>query len=112
MPDPNDIIAVYHGANVTEAHLVKNLLLEEGIEARVADEFEVFGGLGIDTPDVLVHVRDRQRAEAIVAQYEERQFERAERAEAESPDDDEDQGADESPEADGVEDDALRPPEE
>ena len=95
MSDPNEIVAVYHGANVTEAHLVKNLLLEEGIEARVADEAEIFGGLGIDTPDVLVHKRDQVRAEALIAEYEERAIERVENPQADDDSEDDDSAGDE-----------------
>ena len=38
MSDPQDeIVSVYKGENVTEAHLVKNLLLQAGIDAHVTE---------------------------------------------------------------------------
>ena len=32
MSDPDDLVSVYEGANITEAHLVKNILLDEMTE--------------------------------------------------------------------------------
>jgi rubrerythrin len=78
MTDPQDLITIYHAANVMEAHLVKNLMLEAGIDARVSEENEPLAGLGIATSDVLIHQSDFAQAENIVEQYEERQVQRVE----------------------------------
>lgn len=79
MEDPKDLISVYQAANSTEAFLVKNQLLNEGIEAFVSEQNEPLAGLPIAAPDVLVSRADEARARAIVARYEEGQIERAER---------------------------------
>ena len=78
MSDPKDIVSVYKGANVTEAHLVMNLLLDEGIDAFVSEENEPLAGLSIAAPDVLVRTEDEARARAIIDDYDDRQIERAE----------------------------------
>jgi len=78
LSDPKDIVSVYKGANVTEAHLVMNLLLDEGIEAFVSEENEPLAGLSIAAPDVLVRAEDEVRARAIIDDYDDRQIERAE----------------------------------
>lgn len=78
MSDPEDLVSIYRAANVTEAHLVKNLILDEGIDAVVSEENEPLAGLSITSPEVLVHQRDFQRAEQIIEQYEERQVARME----------------------------------
>lgn len=79
MSDPLELISVYQGANVTEAHLVKNLLLAEEINAVVSEEHEVLPGLEIEPPHVLVAKKDEQRARTIIDQYEDEQAERAAR---------------------------------
>src|SRR5262249_22593818 len=76
--DPQDLISIYRAANVTEAHLVKNLLLDADIDARVAEENEPLAGLSIAAPDVLVHRRDQARATTVIQQYEAKQIERVE----------------------------------
>lgn len=86
MSDPLDLISVYEGANVTEAHIVKNLLLEEDIAAYVSEQNEPLAGLTIVPPDVLVSRADEARAREIVDRYQERQLERAS-----EPDEDEDE---------------------
>lgn len=79
MSDPKELVSVYQGENVTEAHLVMNLLLEEGIDAQVSEENEPLAGLSIAAPDVLVRREDEARARAIVEEYDEEQIERANR---------------------------------
>ena len=79
MSDPNELISVYKGENVTEAHLVMNLLLDEGIEAFVSEENEPLAGLGIAAPDVLVRRADEVRSRAIIERYDDTQLERAAR---------------------------------
>ena len=76
MSDPEELVSIYKAANVTEAHLVKNIMLQSGIEARVSEENEPLAGLNIVAPDVLVHRRDFVRAESVIDQYEERQIAR------------------------------------
>lgn len=76
--DPENLVSVYRGSNVTEAHFVKNLLLADEIDAVVSEENEPFAGIGAVAPDVLVHRKDQARAEAIIQQFEEHRAERAE----------------------------------
>ena len=79
MSDPKDLISVYQGENVTEAHLVMNLLLDEGIEAFVSEENEPLAGLSIAAPDVLVSRADEIRARSIIERYDNEQLQRATR---------------------------------
>lgn len=81
MSDPKDLVSVYKGANVTEAHLVMNLLLDEGIDANVSEENEPLAGLSLAAPDILVRREDEVRARAIIDNYDDRQIERAEKEE-------------------------------
>lgn len=81
MSDPKDLVSVYQGANVTEAHLVMNLLLDEGIDAFVSEENEPLAGLSIAAPDVLVRTEDEARARKIIDEYDDKQIERAEEEE-------------------------------
>ncbi len=81
MSDPKDLVSVYKGANVTEAHLVMNLLLDEGIDANVSEENEPLAGLSLAAPDILVRREDEARARAIIDNYDDRQIERAEKDE-------------------------------
>lgn len=76
--DPKELVSVYKGANPTEAHLVMNLLLDEGIEAFVSEENEPLAGLPIAAPDVLVARENEARARAIIDNYDDLQIERAE----------------------------------
>jgi hypothetical protein len=81
LSDPKDLVSVYKAANVTEAHLVMNLLLDEGIDANVSEENEPLAGLSIAAPDVLVRREDEARAQAIIDDYDDQQIERAEKEE-------------------------------
>jgi len=75
---PDELVTVYQGANVTEAHFVKNLLADEGIEAHVTGEYEPLS-LIITPSDVMVHSADQARAREIIDAYDEEQIRRAER---------------------------------
>ena len=79
MDDPQDLVSIYQAANITEAHLVKNLLLEAEIDVSVSEENEPLAGLTIVPPDVLVRRSDEVRARAIVQDYEDQQLARADR---------------------------------
>lgn len=79
MSDPKDLISVYKGENVTEAHLVMNLLLDEGIDAFVSEENEPLAGLSIAAPDVMVRHEDEVRARSIIERYDNEQLQRATR---------------------------------
>ena len=85
MSDPDDLISVYRAAEVIEAHLVKDLLLDEEIDAVVSEENEPLAGLPIVPADVLVRRRDLARAQALVTEYDRRKIERAERPEWKCP---------------------------
>jgi hypothetical protein len=76
--DPNDLVRVYEGDNVTEAHFVKNLLIDEGIDAVVWDGNEHFS-LPITPSDVLVRRADEERARVIVDEYDADRERRADR---------------------------------
>lgn len=69
MERPDDVVSVYRAANVTEAHLVKNLLLDAGIDAHVSEENEPFAGVAVVPPDVLVLRKNLIEAEEIVREY-------------------------------------------
>lgn len=86
--DPKELVSVYQGANTTEAHLVMNLLLDEGIEAFVSEANEPLAGLTIVAPDVLVARENEVRAREIIDDYDDKQIERAE---SESGDDEDDE---------------------
>jgi hypothetical protein len=79
MSEQDDLVSVYQAANAVEAYMVKNMLLEEGIEAFVSEENEPLVGLPIAAPDVLVAGKDEARARAIVGEHERQQIARAER---------------------------------
>jgi hypothetical protein len=84
LSQPDDLISVYQGENVTEAHLVMNLLLDEGIEAAVSGENEPFS-LTITPSDVLVRREDEARARAIIDRYDAEQVARADRPDWKCP---------------------------
>ena len=77
--DPDDLVSVYQAAHVTEAHLVKNMLLDEDIPAYVSEENEPLAGLPIVPPDVLVPKARVPQARAIIEEYEKEQIARAHR---------------------------------
>ena len=64
---------IFSASNITEAHLIKGLLEQEGIAAEVSGGF-LQGGFGelpvVDMISVCVSKEDEQRALAIVKQYE------------------------------------------
>jgi putative signal transducing protein len=82
--DPNELISVYQAENSTEAHLVKNLLLDEGIDATVSEANEVIT-LSIVPAHVLVRRADEDRARAVVAEYDAEQERRADRPDWKCP---------------------------
>lgn len=74
-----DLVSVYRAANFTEAHLVKNLLEEADIDAQVTEESSfAYVGLTAFAPRVLVRLKDQTRAQAVIAEYEEKLIARAE----------------------------------
>ena len=81
----DDLVSVYAAANVTEAHFVKNLLIDEGIDAFVSEENEPLAGLPIAAPDVLVPKAREAEARRIVAKYEEDRIKRAHRPDWKCP---------------------------
>lgn len=85
MSDPKELISVYKGENVTEAHLVMNLLLDEDITAFVSEENDPLAGLTIAAPDVLVSRQDEIRARSIIERYDDMQSARAARPDWKCP---------------------------
>jgi putative signal transducing protein len=67
--DNAEVVSVFKAQNLTEAHFVKDLLLQEGIDATVTDEHEPLAGLAIVPPDVMIRLEDRSQAREIVADY-------------------------------------------
>jgi Putative prokaryotic signal transducing protein len=79
MGDPQDLVSVYQAANSTEAFLVHNMLVEEGIAAEVSEANEPLAGTAIDPPVVWVKAADEARARVIIDEYEREEQERAKR---------------------------------
>jgi hypothetical protein len=75
--DPQEAVAVYKTESSAEAHFVKNMLIEEGVEAVVADEVAL--PTLITPSEVLVKRADEARARAIVEEYDDEKIRRAER---------------------------------
>ena len=84
MSDLDELFAVYEAANVTEAHFVKNLLLDEGIKASVSEEDQPLP-LPITPTSVLIFRRDEERARAVIDKYDEQQEARADRPDWKCP---------------------------
>ncbi len=78
MNDSDELIPVYEAENVTEAHLLRDLLVDEGIDAVVSEE-NVPLGLPITPTHVLVRREDEARARAFVERYDAEQIRRADR---------------------------------
>ena len=74
MSDPDELIKIYRAANVTEAHLVRNMLEDEGVQAIVTEENEPLSGLNLVGCDVMVKRSDETQAEQLIAGYEELQI--------------------------------------
>ncbi len=78
MDDPNELISVYEAENVTDAHFVRDLLADEGIQAVVTEEHDPIA-LPITPPHVLVRKADLERAQPLIDRFDEDQVRRAER---------------------------------
>ncbi len=78
MSNTDELIPIYEAANVTEAHFLKNLLLDEGIEALVSEEGQPLS-LPITPSSVLIFRRDEARARAVIDRYDAEQEARADR---------------------------------
>jgi rubrerythrin len=83
--DPQDLISVYQATSPIEAYLVRDLLVDENIDAQVSEANEPLAGLSIAAADVLVRRSDLARAQAIVEDYDRKKIERAERPEWKCP---------------------------
>ncbi|MBI3838696.1 MAG: DUF2007 domain-containing protein [Planctomycetia bacterium] len=84
MSESDDLITVYEAANATEAHLVMNLLLDEGIEASVLGELEPISLVNFPS-GVLVRREDEIQARAIIDRYDQEQVARADRPDWQCP---------------------------
>jgi hypothetical protein len=77
-------VAVYTAANNVEAHVICNILRDEGVEAHVTDDVSQAGvwmlGLlpGIHRPQVWIDRSNVDRAKPILEDYEDRLLERQE----------------------------------
>jgi len=79
LSDPDDLVTIYKAANTTEAHFVKNLLLDGGVEATVTEGYDPLGLPNVSPVEVMVRQRDEVGARPIVELYENEQIRRAER---------------------------------
>ncbi|MGD9719804.1 MAG: DUF2007 domain-containing protein [Pirellulales bacterium] len=83
MKDSDELFPIYEAGSVIEAHFVKNLLLDEGIEASVTEEDAPLPPI---TPThVLIFRRDEARARAIIDKYDDEQERRATRPDWKCP---------------------------
>ncbi|MBL8827382.1 MAG: DUF2007 domain-containing protein [Planctomycetaceae bacterium] len=66
-----ELVTVYEAANPAEAHIVCNMLLDEGLAAQVVDENDAFSGVSsLNVAAVVVPRADEVRAQVLVAEYE------------------------------------------
>lgn len=84
MLDPDELVSVYEAANTTEAYFVKNLLVEEGIDATVTEANEAIT-LAIIPSHVMVRRNDEEKARAIVETFDAEQERRANRPDWKCP---------------------------
>lgn len=75
MPEPvGEIVEVYWAAHGSEAHFLRNMLADEGIQARVVNEplTGVIGEVpaGDTAPRLWVHKTDEDRARRLLADWE------------------------------------------
>ena len=84
MSDPDELISIYEAANVTEAHLVENLLIDAGIDASVSEENAPLT-LPISPTNILVRRRDEVRAREVIDEYDAEQERRADRPDWKCP---------------------------
>lgn len=63
-PDPNELVSIYQGSNITDAHRVRNLLLDDEIDAEVSEQAPLAGDFSCC---VIVRREDEARARAIIA---------------------------------------------
>ena len=71
--DESEIVQVYAAADLSQAHFLRNMLADAGIEARVVGE--VASTLGLPAGDeaapcVWVHQRDEQAARKLLVEWE------------------------------------------
>jgi len=72
----DDVVEVYLAVDTPQAHFVRNLLLEAGIDAQIVGG-TISSSLGLpqgveSAPAVLVHKADEARARALVDEFEKR----------------------------------------
>jgi rubrerythrin len=79
LSDPEDLITIYKAANSAEAYFIKNLLMDAGIEATVAEEYDPLALPAVSPTEVLIRQQDEARAKPIIDSFEEEQIRRAER---------------------------------
>jgi len=67
-----DLVELYQAATLTEAQLLKNRLLNEGIEAFIDNDDSPFDGLTAASQYVLVRVlpKDADQARAVAAEFQ------------------------------------------
>jgi hypothetical protein len=85
MADREGWVTVYHAADDVEAQIVLGLLDANDIEAGLLDQETGLPGLTVDSPQILVHPDDQERAEDVLDEYEEKLIERAERPDWKCP---------------------------
>jgi hypothetical protein len=83
LSESDDLITIYEAANPTEAHLVMNLLVDEGIKAYVQED-EPFPLVNFPS-HVVVRREDEAQARAIIERYDAEQVARADRPDWKCP---------------------------
>jgi hypothetical protein len=85
----HELVTVYEAANAVEAHIVCNLLLDDGLAAQVIDENDAFSGVSaLNVAAVVVPRGDEARAQELVSEYEDAQGKGDEDDELEGDDED------------------------
>ena len=79
MSDPDELITIYKAGNSPEAYFIKNLLMDAGIEATVAEENDPLSLPVVSPIEVLIRQQDEARAQPIIDDFENEQIRRAER---------------------------------
>jgi rubrerythrin len=79
LSDPDELITIYKAANSPEAYFIKNLLMDAGIEATVAEENDPLSLPAVSPTEVLIRQQDEARAQPIIDDFENEQIRRAER---------------------------------
>jgi hypothetical protein len=69
--DSQEPVVVYTTDNPTQAEIIKNFLVDEGIQCQIAGERQMeLTGIGIIEIQLLVHASDVDRARELIEEHE------------------------------------------